>query len=80
MLNRCLNPGCSAAFRYLYEGRIFTVERFVTGADGASTQRQLEHYWLCGTCSKSLKVVIENGTATTAPIRVEPIFDLRTAT
>ncbi len=76
MLNQCLNRGCSATFRYLYEGRIFTVERFVTSSDGTKTERQLEHYWLCGTCSKSMKVVVENGEASTVPIRVEPIFEL----
>ena len=79
MLNQCLNTGCGAAFRYLYEGRIFTVERFVTSSDGTKTERQLEHYWLCGKCSKSWKVVVENGVASTIPIRVEPIFDLHAA-
>lgn len=79
MLNRCLNPNCSALFRYLYEGRIFTVERFVTSANGDKTERQLEHYWLCGRCSKSMKVVVENGVATTVPIRVEPMTELHAA-
>ncbi len=78
MLNQCLNPGCTEHFRYLYEGRIFTVERFVTGAEGR-TERQIEHYWLCGKCSKSMKVVVENGVATTVPIRVEPILEIRPA-
>ncbi len=76
MLNRCLNPNCSSHFRYLYEGRIITVERFVTSSDGAKTERQLEHYWLCGTCGKSMKVVVENGVASTVPIKVEPILEL----
>ena len=76
MLNRCLNPGCSAYFRYLYEGRIFTIERCVTSSDGMKTERQLEHYWLCGTCSKSMKVVVENGMASTVAIQAEPILEL----
>jgi hypothetical protein len=76
MLNRCLNPGCSSLFRYLYEGRIFTVERFSTSADALRTDREIEHYWLCAVCSKSMKVVVENGVATTVPVRVEPIIDL----
>lgn len=79
MLNECLNPSCSAHFRYLYEGRIFTVERFVTRADREKTEREIEHYWLCGECSKSMKVVVENGVATTVPIRVEPMIELHAA-
>lgn len=79
MLNRCLNPACSTSFRYLYEGRIFTVERFASSADGLKTHRELEHYWLCGKCGRSLKVIVENGMATTVPIRVEPITEFHAA-
>jgi hypothetical protein len=76
MLIQCLNPACSTLFRYLYEGRIFTVERYVTGPDGLKTDRQIEHYWLCGECSKSMKVVVENGVATTIPMGVEPAIEV----
>jgi hypothetical protein len=71
MLSSCLNPACNASFRYLYDGRIFTVERFVTSPDGLNTERIREHYWLCGSCSMSMKVVVEDGVATTAPIHPE---------
>ena len=68
MLSSCLNPSCNASFRYLYDGRIFAVESFVASADGLTAERIIEHYWLCGPCSKLMKVVVENGVATTAPI------------
>ncbi len=71
MLSRCLNPACSATFRYLYEGRIFTIERVVPGEGGSEPQRDLEHYWLCADCCRSLKVVVENGVVTTQPIHPE---------
>ncbi|MBZ5550761.1 MAG: hypothetical protein LAO22_22850 [Acidobacteriia bacterium] len=71
MLSSCLNPSCNASFRYLYDGRIFTVERFVTSPDGLNTERIIEHYWLCGPCSRSMKVVVENGAPTAAPIHTE---------
>ncbi len=71
MLSHCLNPACGAPFRYLYDGRIFTVERFVTSADGLKTERIMEHYWLCGPCGRSMKVVIENGVATAVPMHLE---------
>ena len=71
MISTCLNPGCNALFRYLSDGRIFTVERFVTSPDGFNRERMIEHYWLCGPCSASMKVVVENGVATAAPIQHE---------
>jgi hypothetical protein len=73
MLSSCLNPACNASFRYLYEGRIFTVERLVTSPDGLNTERIIEHYWLCAPCSKSMKVVVEDGVPTTVPIHSEQV-------
>jgi len=71
MLSSCLNPSCNASFRYLYDGRIFSAERVVASPDGLNTERTLEHYWLCGPCSMSMKVVVENGVATAVPINPE---------
>jgi hypothetical protein len=68
MLSSCLNPACRASFRYLYDGRICTAERLVASPDGLKTERIIEHYWLCGPCSTSMKVVVENGVATAAAI------------
>ena len=73
MLSRCLNPACKASFRYLYDGRVFSVERLVTSTDGLNTERMIEHYWLCQPCSKSMKVVVENGIPAAAPIHPEQI-------
>jgi hypothetical protein len=75
MLDQCLNPACRTSFRYLYDGRIFTVEHCVTSADTLKTDRQIEHYWLCGECSKSMKVVVENGAVTTARIEAELLIE-----
>ena len=71
MLASCLNPSCNASFRYLYDGRIFAVERLVISPDGLNAERMIEHYWLCATCSMSMKVVVENGVAKTVPIQPE---------
>jgi len=73
VLSRCLNPACKATFRYLYEGRIFTVERLVASPDGLNTERMIEHYWLCQPCSKSMRVVVENGVPTAVPIHSEQV-------
>ena len=71
MHTNCLNPSCGTSFRYLYEGRIFTAERTVTGADGQKTDKAIDHYWLCDTCGKSMTVVIKNGIATAVPLFVD---------
>jgi hypothetical protein len=73
MLSSCLNPGCKARFRYLYDGRIFTMERLVTSPDGPNSERIIEHFWLCGRCSKSMKVVVEDGVAVAVPIHSERV-------
>jgi len=55
MLAKCINPACTAVFRYLHEGRLFRLE-----ADPDPTSQHNwnspglkpgEFYWLCGACS-----------------------------
>jgi len=72
VLSCCLNPACGTPFRYLQEGRIFSIERAVALPGSPEPQRLIEHYWLCGPCSLHLKVVVENGLVTTQPIPAEP--------
>jgi hypothetical protein len=59
LLSKCLNPNCSAPFRYLREGRLFNLEVPV-----APTQpgpgRRLERFWLCRECSSTLTVVLND--------------------
>jgi hypothetical protein len=61
MLSKCANPGCSELFRYLGEGRLFQVERSVAAERGSKPVRKIEHYWLCGRCSREMRIgVLEN--------------------
>lgn len=55
MVNHCANSGCAKPLHYLREGRIFIFD-VATGSSetGGKRMRHLEHYWLCGTCSRSL--------------------------
>jgi hypothetical protein len=59
MLSKCLNPTCSATFRYLRDGRVFHLEIPAPGDSGASRRR--EYFWLCGRCCTSFIVVVKNG-------------------
>jgi len=66
MLSKCANPTCSARFRYLHEGRIFSAiiedKGVVRGAeDYAETPRRVERYWLCDSCARSMTLVLRDG-------------------
>ncbi len=59
MLSKCANPACSASFRYLHQGRIFTLvlDPEPTGADAVwdhRVERPVERYWLCEVCAQSM--------------------------
>jgi hypothetical protein len=65
MLSKCANPHCSTPFHYLREGKLFRMEveapasPLETGADlhlvwDKKPSRKIEHFWLCGTCSRTL--------------------------
>jgi hypothetical protein len=69
LLSKCANPVCPARFRYLHEGRIFNIEFKTNNAD-RSLQTRIEHFWLCETCARTLKVVWEDGVVSTRPLRL----------
>ncbi len=57
MVSKCANPACMAPFRYLHEGRIFTVP----AEPRAGTAPVVERYWLCSTCCDSMTLVLQRG-------------------
>ena len=72
MLSKCANPSCSARFRYLHEGRIysasFDAKASVRGADGdMETPRRVERYWLCDTCALTMTLVLSAGQVVLRP-------------
>jgi hypothetical protein len=71
MLSNCVNSACRVPFSHARDGRIFSVNHDLEASGSKEPRHLTEQYWLCGTCSQSLKVVIENGRITTVPIDVE---------
>jgi hypothetical protein len=69
VLSKCANPACSARLHYLRAGKIFKVETSTVSSEKGSTTRRIEHFWLCENCAQTLTVVMENGAATTRPLR-----------
>lgn len=70
MLAHCINEGCSAPFRYLREGRLFSlaIERDTQSGDGVlRLNGQVEHFWLCGRCSRTMTLSIDNGRIQVVP-------------
>lgn len=58
MLNQCANPACAKPLVYLREGRIFVFDvPSANGADGSKRNRHLEHFWLCGKCARTMRLV-----------------------
>ena len=52
MLSKCANPDCPKTLRYLREGKVFRIE-----SAGKKTPRKVEHFWLCGDCSRTMTLV-----------------------
>lgn len=71
MVGNCLNPTCRAPFSHDQDGRFIYVDRLRANSDSKTPEVCAEEYWLCASCSKVLKVVVENGSILTAPIDSE---------
>ncbi len=61
MVSKCANPACMAPFRYLHEGRIFTVRAHGAEHRPDGADPLVERYWLCSTCSDSMTLVLQSG-------------------
>jgi hypothetical protein len=64
MLSKCANPGCSASFLYLHEGKLF---RFDTGPESPArptTEKatpRVEFFWLCRECAAQFTLRYKKG-------------------
>lgn len=81
MLTKCANPACCVAFRYLHEGKLFLFDhpdesqlRHLPDGEFGGKVVPVRYYWLCGTCCRTMTVVLEDGT-----MRVIPVEQLRRA-
>ncbi len=62
MVEKCINPACSARFHRLRDGRVFVKEIEVDPTGDARTHsRQLHYYWLCNSCCRTMTVIAEKG-------------------
>ena len=52
MVSECANPDCRRELHYLRDGKIY---QFVLHTKTGS--KRLEHFWLCGECSKTMILI-----------------------
>ncbi len=70
MVEKCANPACAETFRRLRDGRLFVKEVPVDSpSDGKGLARQLQYFWLCNSCCRTMTLTTEKGTG----IRVVPL-------
>ncbi len=70
MVEKCANPACVATFRRLGDGRLFVKEVPVdSSSDGKELARQLQYFWLCNSCYRTMTVTTDKGVG----IRVVPL-------
>ena len=74
MVSKCANPGCSAPFHYLRDGKVFQLQiegRLAPGPQllhPAKPASHVEHFWLCGACSSIMTLLVDNGKVVTVPL------------
>lgn len=65
MLSKCANPGCTATFLYLHEGKLFRLdvssEISVSSSLPQTTKpaQRVEFFWLCTQCAAELTINYE---------------------
>ncbi len=55
MFSQCANPDCRRELHYLRDGKIY---QFVLSTRAGG--KRLEHFWLCGECSKTMILICGN--------------------
>jgi len=76
MLSKCANPVCSASFRFLHEGKVFSVTLAPRPASkgpgdylwGSPMPRRVEYYWLCDNCARTMTLVWDQGRVAVRPL------------
>ncbi len=68
MLSKCANPVCLARFLYLSQGRIFNIQIESSVTESRPPSNKIEHFWLCESCARVMRVVRENGVVITRPL------------
>jgi hypothetical protein len=67
MLSKCANPGCTATFLYLHQGKLFRLDISTDVLAASSTSPKtraaprVEFFWLCSECAAELTIDYDQG-------------------
>lgn len=85
MLSKCANPGCSATFLYLHEGKLFRLDTSVEMLaqtpvrEMMKTSRHIEFFWLCDLCAAELTLGYDKATGIRVVRLAKPLAQAQTA-
>ena len=71
MVSTCANPGCSATFHRLQEGRLFVIDPRDRKPPQPERDSRLQFYWLCEKCAERLTLAIDAADHVTCIARSE---------
>lgn len=82
MISKCANPECPKLFQYLREGQVFRVEvqDVPPATPGPFVEkskkpiRRVEHFWLCGECSRTMNVSFDKDSHIHVVAKERPLF------
>ena len=69
MFEKCSNSDCGASFDYR-EGQLVRSCEFPMDGKSLANQQRIEHFWLCGSCSKLYVFEYKVGTGMKIKLRV----------
>jgi hypothetical protein len=58
MFSTCANPECRVSFDY-HEGRFFRFHKSHLPGEAPANTHSVQHFWLCGKCSKEFMLEYE---------------------
>jgi len=61
MMSKCANPACSRPFHYFRSGKIYLIDAAASNGTfrPSNGSRGMEYFWLCGECSRSMRVALD---------------------
>jgi hypothetical protein len=80
MVSTCGNPGCSAPFRRLKEGRLFIIEpRDRAHSEAGCSSSRLEFFWLSEQCTPRFTMSVGPGNCVSCVARAQSGCENRVA-
>ena len=79
MTTKCANPACNQPFHYFRSGKIYLIDMTPSGGAFRSPMGSsgTEYFWLCGDCSRNMRVTRDGHGAPKVERLPQPVSELR---